>query len=346
MNTPYRKRVLLVHTGGTLGMALPDHHRLDLAPEAHLQRLLTRVPELSEIADITLLAPWNLDSSDVGPDQWQKLAEIIAKEGGAGQPGKGYDGIVIIHGTDTMAYAASALAFMLRGLDRPVVVTGSQRPLEAWRTDARANLAAAVEVATLDIPEVLVVFGDKVLRGCRSSKVDAEDYQAFDTPNDPPLGRIGVTVHMDTARVRRPSEAFRLATEVVPAVLGVTLFPGFDPDLVVQSLVPTVIRGLVLRGFGVGNVPMRGRASVLPMIERLSSQGVAVVVTSQCPRGRTDLDMYASGRALLSAGAIQARDMTFEAAITKTMWALGQRHRTVANWFRNDLAGEASGTTW
>lgn len=346
MNTPTRKRVLLIHTGGTLGMALPDHNRLDLAPEAHLERLLQRVPELSEIADVSLIAPWNLDSSDVGPVQWQKLAELVEREGGAGKPGGGFDGIVIIHGTDTMAYAASALAFMLRGLDRPVVLTGSQRPLEAWRTDARANLAAAVEVATQDIPEVLIVFGDRVLRGCRSSKVDADDYQAFDSPNDQPLGRIGVGLQIDTLRVRRPSEPFRLATEVVPAVLAVTLFPGFDPQAVMQSLGASQLKGLVVRGFGVGNVPMRGAASVLPMIEFLTARGVSVVITSQCPRGRTDLDLYASGRALLQAGAIQARDMTFEAAITKTMWALGQNHRTVANWFRLDLAGEASGPAW
>jgi L-asparaginase len=343
-----RKRVLVVHTGGTLGMAQPTRTRLDLAPGEHLDRMLTHVPELKEIAEIELISPWNLDSSDIGPSHWQSLARIIADRAGLGQP-RGqegcFDGVVLIHGTDTMAYTASALAFMLRGLDRPVVLTGSQRPLEAWRSDARANLTAAVECATLDVPEVLIVFGDSVLRGCRSTKADSNDYQAFEMPSDAPLGRIGVDLEIDWARVRAPTEAFSLQLDLDPSVVALTIFPGLDPESMARVLGPDVhgrMRALVVRGFGVGNVPMQGRMNLLPLLHSLTSAGVQVVVSSQCHRGRTDLGLYPAGRALLEAGAVEAHDMTLEATVTKAMWALARPERTLGEWFAVDVAGEVS----
>jgi len=321
-------------------MALPEGRRLDLGPRDHLQRLLARVPELCEIADIDLVAPWNLDSSDVGPAHWQQLADAIAAQFAADGPR--CDGVVVIHGTDTMAYTASALAFMLRGLDRPVVLTGSQRPLEAWRTDARANLAAAVECATLDVPEVTVVFGDRVLRGCRATKVDANDYQAFDSPNEAPLGRIGVSVDLDAARIRRPMQAFALARDLGTGVLGMTVFPGLDPAMLDGMLAHAAgrVRVVLVRAFGMGNVPILGGAGLVGAIGRLVARGTDVVVTTQCLRGRAQLDLYPNGRALLDAGAIGAGDMTFEAAATKAMWALGHPDRSVRLWFGADLAGE------
>jgi L-asparaginase len=325
---------LVIHTGGTLGMAVPDGSRLDLAPAAHLQRLLGRVPELQEIAEIALISPWNLDSSDVTPGHWRRLAELVAERGRAGD----VDGVVIIHGTDTLAYAASALAFALRGLDRPVVFTGSQRPLEAWRTDARANLTAAVECATRGWPEVLVVFGDVVLRGCRSTKADAMDYQAFATPAEPPLGRIGVALTVDEARVRRPREAFRMATAFDPRVLALTVFPGFDPAAAAGLVDPGRVRAVVVRAFGLGNVPQ----SLAPLVRGWVDAGIGVVVTSQCHRGHTRMPMYAGGRALLEAGAVEGRDLTFEAAVVKTMWALAQPQHDLRGWLATDLAGEAT----
>jgi L-asparaginase len=185
-------------------MQMPEGKRLLLGEDEHLARLMERVPELSEIADITLLAPWNRDSSDVAPDHWKALAELVVDKGGIGKA-DGYTGIVIIHGTDTMSYAASMLAFMLRNLDRPVIFTGSQRPLDAWRTDARANLAAAVECACQDLPEVAIVFGDAVLRACRSSKIDARSYNAFAAPSFGTLGRIGTDLDLVHRSIRRPA---------------------------------------------------------------------------------------------------------------------------------------------
>lgn len=321
-------------------MALPEERRLDLAPAMHLERLLRRVPELTEIADVELIAPWNLDSSDVGPEHWQQLASLVA-----GNLHR-FDGVVIIHGTDTLAYTASALSLMLQGLDKPVVLTGSQRPLEAWRTDARANLAAAVECATLPVPEVLVAFGDKILRGCRVTKADASGYTAFQTPAESPLGRIGVDLEIDWPRVRHPQRAFSLETALDTRVLALTMFPGFDPHGVARALLaPGVterLRAVIVRAFGVGNVPTRGDRSLLPLVEGLGQAGVAVVVGSQCHRPHTDMGLYVGGRALLDAGAIEAHDHTFEATVVKTMWALGQQTADLRTWLGRDLVGEAT----
>jgi len=346
-----KKRVLMVHTGGTLGMALPERTRLTLASPDYLNRLLTRVPDLREIAQIDLISPWNMDSSDIGPLHWQQLATLIAEKAGLGKPlgsPDSYDGVVIIHGTDTLAFTASALAYMFRNLDRPVVLTGSQRPLEAWRTDARANLAAAVETATRDIPEVVVAFDSFVFRGCRAIKSDATSYAAFDSPNDLPLGKIGIRISLRNNAIRRPTSPFRLETDLDTHVIALTMLPGFDPHIAERALLDTLpkhrVRAVVVRGFGVGNVPTQGQYSVRPLISALRQAGVEVVVTTQSIRGGTDQRLYHGGRILNEMGVIGAKDMTFEAAVTKVMWSLAQTEQTLAEWFDTDLAGEA--TSW
>ncbi len=340
-----RPRVLIIHTGGTLGMQLPEGRRLELGEEEHLARLTERVPELSEIAEIDLLAPWNQDSSDVGPEHWDALATLIVEQGGVGSD-QGYSGIVVIHGTDTLAYTASMMAYMLRQLDRPVVFTGSQRPLDAWRTDARANLAAAVECATRELPEVCIVFGDSILRACRSSKIDARSYNAFAAPSYGTLGKIGTELSLVTHSIRRPSSPFELKIAVDSRVLALTLFPGVDTAMVVKNVQASadagLLRALLIRGFGVGNVPIAGLSDLRPLLANASGRNFEVVISSQCYRGHTDLAMYPGGRALVEAGAIAAADMTFEAAITKTMWALAQGEHDLRTWFETDLAGEVS----
>ena len=346
-----RKRVLLIHTGGTLGMQVPQGTRLDLGSEQQLERMLQRVPELGEMADLDLIAPWNLDSSDVGPRHWRELAQLIVEEGGVGRRDaagelEGYHGIVVIHGTDTLSYTASALSFMLRGLDRPVVLSGSQRPLEAWRSDARTNLASAVECATLEIPEVVVVFGDRVLRGNRSAKIDATSYSAFGSPSVPEIAKIGTDLEVAWRRVRRPERSFCLQPNLDSRVLALTVFPGMNPRMVRQAVLAAPkdkrIKALVIRGFGVGNVPTQGPGDLRPLIESFGEAGIPIVIMSQCYRGHVDMRVYPSGRELLAAGAITARDMTFEAAITKTMWALGQPEKSLAQWFDLNLAGEVT----
>lgn len=344
-----KKRVLIVHTGGTLGMTLPERTRLTLASAGYLERLLTRVPDLEEIADITLISPWNMDSSDIGPLHWQELANLIADKAGLGKPlgsPDSYDGVVVIHGTDTLAFTACALSYMFRNLDRPVVLTGSQRPLEAWRTDARANLAAAVETATLDLPEVVVAFDSFIFRGSRAIKTDATSYAAFDSPNDMPLGTIGIRISLRENNIRRPTGPFRLKTDLNTHVISLTMLPGFDPHIAMRALLPPEpehrVRAVVVRGFGVGNVPTQGTYSIRGLIAELRDSGVEVLVTTQSVRGGTDQRLYHGGRLLGEMGVIGARDMTFEAAVTKVMWSLAQEEQTLAEWFDTDLAGEAT----
>ncbi len=340
-----RPRVLIIHTGGTLGMQLPEGTRLELGEDEHLARLIDRVPELSEIADISLLAPWNMDSSDVGPKHWQALAKIVVEQGGVGSD-DGYAGIVVIHGTDTLAYTASMMAFMLRHLDRPVIFTGSQRPLDAWRTDARANLAAAVECATQAIPEVCIVFGDSVLRACRASKIDARSYNAFAAPSSGTLGQIGTDLSLVRQSIRRPSDRFEAKIALDARVLALTVFPGVDTAMVAQNVKASaeagMLRALLIRGFGVGNVATDGLSDLRPLLANMTGSNLEVVISSQCYRGHTNLSMYPGGRALVDAGAIAAGDMTFEAAITKTMWALAHEEKDLRSWFETNLAGEVT----
>ena len=340
-----RPKVLIIHTGGTLGMQLPEGTRLELGEEEHLARLTERVPELSEMADIDLIAPWNHDSSDVGSDHWQALADLIVNKGGIGTAG-GYSGIVVIHGTDTLAYTASMMAFMLRHIDRPVIFTGSQRPLDAWRTDARANLAAAVECATRKIAEVCIVFGDSILRACRSSKIDARSYNAFAAPSFGTIGQIGTELSLVPQAVHQPNAEFELKSALDTRVLALTLFPGVDTGMVARNIQVSaeagVLRAVLIRGFGVGNVPIDGLSDLRPLLANATGNDLEIVISSQCYRGHTDLSMYPGGRALVDAGAIAARDMTFEAAITKLMWALAQPEKSLREWFETNLAGEVS----
>src|SRR5579862_8694524 len=193
------KRVLILHTGGTLGMA--GRRPAPLAPDIYAQALTERVPELAELAEIETRILCNLDSSDIGLEEWAALADEVA------QARARYDGVVIVHGTDTMAYTASALSFALAGLDRPVVLTGSQRPLAAVRSDARRNLVDAVDLATRDLPEVGICFDGRLLRGNRATKGDAWSYDAFASLGCAPLARLGLDVEI-APHVRRPTAPF------------------------------------------------------------------------------------------------------------------------------------------
>jgi L-asparaginase len=249
------------------------------------------------------------------PEHWVDLARVVHGAMSA------YDGFVIVHGTDTMAYTSSALAFLLPGLDRPVVLTGAQNPLGAVRTDARTNLVDACHVATLPIPEVGIVFSSKLLRGCRATKLDAWSMSAFGSPSEAPLAELGLGVQV-AAHVlpKRPVVSFDPRIE--PRVLSVRTFPGLDPKLLLGAL-SAGVKGMVIEAFGAGNMPHVER-SLIPVVEAARSIDVPVVVVSQCPRGAVDLSSYTGGVAAAAAGAIGGGDMTAEAALTKLMVALGR----------------------
>ncbi len=321
--------VLLIHTGGTLGMT-----GTPLEPGAYAEALTERLPEVSQLADLETRIPFNLDSSDVGPDHWRRLAEIVEQERDA------YDGFVIVHGTDTMAYTAAALSFALRGLDRPVVLTGAQRPLAALRTDARRNLADAVELATCQVPEVAICFDGLLLRGCRATKTNVRDYRAFESPGCEPLARLGVDIDIDD-HVRRPDEPFSTDPRFDSRVSVVYVHPGLEPDLL-RGLLESdqAPHGVVLAAYGVGTVPSRTRP-LAPIVDEAVERGAEVLVVTQSS-GTVDLDLYENSIALREAGAISGGEMGIEAGVTKLMHALATRDDREARrqYLRTDVAGE------
>ncbi len=327
------QRVLILQTGGTL-MMRPDPgepDRVNVDPEAGA-RLLREVPDLERLADVDVLPLFNLDSSDVGPEHWMRIQAAVRQRYDA------YDGFVVVHGTDTMAYTASALSFALRGLGKPVVLTGSQVPLAALRSDARRNLVNAVELATMPIPEVGIAFGDRLFRGNRATKTSIGDFDAFTSPNHPPLARIGL--HIEVGACLAPDPAgMPPCAGFDPRVQVLHVFPGM-PIAWWMRLAEADVRAVVVQGFGSGNVPVRGASDLRPVFAACREAGIPVVMTSHAAYDSVDLDTYANGRAARDLGVLSGGDLTLEAALVKTMYLLAHPHLPFAETFLASIAGE------
>lgn len=311
-------RLLLLHTGGTLMMTGGDP--TPLVPEVYTRDIVAEVPVLARIAEIETRILFALDSSDMQPHHWVEIAQAV-HAGLCARDDAGalrYQGVVVVHGTDTMAYTASAISMLLGPLPKPVVLTGSQRPLSDVRTDARQNLIDAALVATLAVPEVCIAFGSRAMRGARATKRDAWAFDAFDSPNLAPLVELGIGVEV-APHVRAPSALGAFDDRLEARVLAVRVFPGLDPALV-RGALRAGVRGLVLEGYGTGNVPR----TLIPAIEEARERDVPVVVVSQCVRGHVELGRYEGGAEAEAAGAISAGDMTVEAALAKLTVGLGR----------------------
>ncbi len=333
-----RKRVYVAHTGGTIGMRRTEHGYG--TERGYLQQQMAEMPELrnESMPDVDLheYEPL-LDSSNMTPRDWMKIAYDIEEHY------DGYEGFVVLHGTDTMAYTASALPFILGGLAKPVIITGSQIPLCEIRNDARENLITSLLIASqYDIPEVCLYFGGRLLRGCRAVKVSASGFAAFDSPNFPPLGNVGIGIDVEWNLVRRPKEAEMLRVEDLgaPVVSTLRLFPGISPGLVRNVLRPP-LQGLVLEAYGVGNGPDQD-SEFLRVVNEATARGVVIVDCTQCLEGSVDLTEYATGSALASAGVISGFDMTSEAALAKMyyLFSRGDSPDQVKATMQDDLRGE------
>ena len=303
-------KILLLHTGGTLGMA-PSGEPSALAPGRFLDHLLEQVPELGQLAELSVEVPFNQDSACMEP------ANILALARRVREAAPSFDGFVIIHGTDTMAFTASALGFLLADLGRPVVLTGSQRPLAFVRSDARSNLVNAVDLACRAIPEVGICFGTHWLRGVASDKLSVHQFEAFQSPNLAPLAEIGAEIRLHPEAGQFPR---RVPGGLGPLELDIhtaTPHPGMG-----WSPAPTAAKAVLLQAFGAGNLPM-GRADLVACLEDAGRRGLPVVVTSQCPYGGVDLSAYEMGRKLEALGAISGGLHTRWAALAKLGLVLG-----------------------
>jgi len=283
-----------------------------------------------------------LDSSDMGPAEWVRVAETIARHY------LQFDGFVVVMGTDTMAYVSSALSFMLENLGKPVILTGSQIPLWQPQTDARRNLIMAIIFASRDtICEVAIFFHDRLIRGCRATKVNTHRLNAFDSPNFPPLAHVGISIE-EASHLFMPQArgALRLHCNMDTRLLAVRLVPGFD-DLVLRSAITcgdTGLRAVVLQLFGTGNLPSV-KTSLLETLTEARQKGILVVVTTQCLTGATMLGKYAVGHALASAGVVSGGDMTLEAVSSKLAYLFGRGDLSlneVADLMLIPLRGEVS----
>jgi len=320
-----RRRVMLIYTGGTIGMIRnPETGALETFNFAHLQK---HVPELNEFDYVIRSYQFDppIDSSDMQPELWTRIVEIIRYNYDE------FDGFVILHGTDTMAYTASALSFMLENLGKPVILTGSQLPIGVLRTDGKENLINAIELAAAcdenmrpRVPEVCVCFGQKLYRGNRVTKCNAENFNAFTSYNCAPLAVTGININFDEALIRHVDDSLPMVTHtrLDNSVIAITLFPGVRADVLEHVFRFPGIKGIVLRTFGSGNAPQK--EWLLNAIRCATKDGKVVVNITQCQHGAVEMGLYATGQQLLAAGVVSGKDMTVECAVTKLMVLFGR----------------------
>jgi L-asparaginase len=329
-----RKKILLIHTGGTLGMNLTGQPE---DTETFLGVLRKKAPHIFEIADISIDVLFNKDSSNIAPKDWIKLAKKID----ASLPH--WDGIVVTHGTDTMAFTASVLSFMFEGLNKPVILTGSQLPMSDQMSDAIRNLSFSVQLACEgQINEVCIFFDSHLLRGNRSKKISIPSFKAFESPNYSPLATVGVKTTYSNSRPV-PTKPYRFDPRLETQILSLSLFPGINAELFYPIIEQGGIKGLVLQAFGPGDIPM-SELGVVHLIRNLTLKGIPTVICSQAIYGTVDLGLYETGRAARDVGAVSAGDMTWEAIISKMMVLLGRGYSLghFRDQFVTDMAGEIS----
>ncbi len=337
--------ILLIYTGGTIGMKL-DSKAGALSPFDFTQ-ILDAVPELGKFAIKIDSYTFDelIDSSDVDPGLWVKLALLIRDNYDA------YDGFVILHGTDTMAYSASALSFMLEGLSKPVIFTGSQLPIGVPRTDGRENLISAVEIAAAKdrdgkarVPEVCIFFGGQLMRGNRATKVNAESFLAFSSPNLPPLAEAGINIRYNDTLIRKPQyySKLHINTELDTRVSILKIHPGITRQVIRDILLGEETRAIIIETYGSGNAPSSDW--FIQAVREAVDMGKILVNVTQCLAGTVDMSIYATGKNMLDAGVISGRDCTTEAMLAKLFCLLGESSDPafIRRAVYEDLRGELS----
>lgn len=327
------KNILLIQTGGTIAMNAKANG-VDLDAEAWPKVLYREIPELNDIASMSVMSQFFEDSSDLNASHWIELAETIEKNYSL------YDGFVILHGTDTMAYSASALSFALRNLNKPVIFTGSQLPLSSIRSDARRNLVNAIELATMPFSEVGICFNDALFRANRTTKMSIGDFDAFASPNFEPLADIGIKIEVNVQE-NFASGDFQNTAAFSDEVFVITIHPNLNTDYL-NSLDLSKIKAVIIRAYGSGNFPIKGKYNLLPFLEKCKKHNIVVVIVSQANYDAVDLTVYPAGRAALECGVISGGLMTLEATLTKLMYLLAHydSKTDIEAKFQHAFAGE------
>lgn len=329
-------KILMITTGGTLASSHGDN---GLEPELSSSDILNKISGLTEGFTVDQEEMFKLDSSNMQPENWSEIAQRIY------DVRKNYDGIVIIHGTDTLAYTASALSFALQGIEIPVVLTGSQVSIENPIADATENCRAALHMAASGCPGVFVAFNRKIMMGTRASKVRSRSFDAFESINYPYAARINSNgLEVNPAAWRKHNTRCILRKKFCTDVYLLKLFPGISPDIF-KHLKMMGVKGVYIEAFGIGGLPFKGR-DLSEAIGQAVEEGMIVAVGSQCTYEGSDFSVYEVGRQALAKGVIETGNMTTEAAVTKLMWVLGQYSDPIEieNMMNMNLLGEMGAT--
>lgn len=336
--------VLLIYTGGTIGMI--HNEETGTLESFNFKHLMKHIPELDKcgVNVESYVFDKIIDSSDMHPDVWVKLVKVIQENYDR------YTGFVILHGTDTMAYTASALSFMLNNLSKPVILTGSQLPIGDLRTDGKENLMTSIEIAGAVengepvVQEVCIYFENHLMRGNRTTKQNAENFNAFHSCNYPNLADVGIHIKYEQVYFRKNTEKkpLEIYTGYDPNVVVLTLFPGIQKSIVEAVLNVPGLRGVVLKTFGTGNAPRN--EWLLNLLKNATDRGIVIVNVTQCLEGAVDMTRYETGMQLLETGVVSGHDITTESALVKLMVLLGNESdiKKVREKMSGSIAGEIS----